>query len=405
MPSFEFRARDAAGRSRAGQLEAGSPALAVQLLRGRGWRVVDVKASVPDVSLGDLLKQLNPLERLPPRSIDIELSCKQMAVMLRAGLTLLTALQAVAKQASRATLRRAWDHAAARIQAGAGFADAMQEVGCFPLLLVQLVRVGEKTGTLDQAIERASDTLERRRLLRNSLMTALAYPSLVLLAAIGVTVFMVVGVIPKLKTFLEGMGRTLPAMTQMLVDISDGVLRYYPYFLGGLFVLTLTFILVYCHPFGRLIVDRRLLRVPIVGKLLRLAGTATFARGLGILIQSGITLLEGLRTVEDLLHNRYLAGRVSAARQAVMQGGTLAEPLAAERAFSPLLARMVAVGESAGTIDEVLDEVARFHEAQMQSAIRQLSAIVEPAIIIIVGGIVGFVYIAFFMALFAAGGA
>jgi len=169
--------------------------------------------------------------------------------------------------------------------------------------------------------------------------------------------------------------------------------------------LTLISILVYCHPFGRLMVDRRLLRVPIIGKLLRLAGTATFARGLGILVQSGITLLEGLRTVEELLQNRYLAGRVTAARQAVMQGGTLAEPLSAEKAFSPLLARMVAVGESAGTIDEVLDEVARFHEAQMQSAIRQLSAIVEPAIILVVGGIVGFVYIAFFMALFAAGGA
>ncbi|MGC3966676.1 MAG: type II secretion system F family protein [Pirellulales bacterium] len=122
-------------------------------------------------------------------------------------------------------------------------------------------------------------------------------------------------------------------------------------------------------------------------------------------MRSGITLLEGLRTAEELLNNRYLAGRVSAARQAVMQGGTLAEPLAADHAFTPMLARMVAVGESAGTIDDVLDEVARFHEAQLQSAIRRLSAIIEPCIIMVVGGIVGFVYIAFFMALFSAGGA
>ena len=216
---------------------------------------------------------------------------------------------------------------------------------------------------------------------------------------------MVVGVIPKLKGFLEGMGRKLPPMTQMLVDVSDWVRLYLPHILIGVLILTVGFIALYCTPVGRLAVDRRMLRMPVIGNLVRLAGTASFSRALGILVRSGITLLEGLRTTEDLLGNRYLASRVTAARQAVMQGGTLAEPLAAPHAFTPMLARMVAVGESAGTIDEVLDEVARFHEAQLQSSIRRLSAVIEPCIIVVVGGIVGFVYIAFFMALFSAGGA
>jgi type IV pilus assembly protein PilC len=205
--------------------------------------------------------------------------------------------------------------------------------------------------------------------------------------------------------FLEGMGRRLPAMTQFLVDISDAVRNYLPQAGIGLLTLTIASVVLYCHPFGRLTVDRRLLQVPVIGHLFRVAATASFARALGILVRSGITLLEGLRTSEKLLHNRYLAGRVAAARQAVMQGGTLAEPLAVPSAFTPLLARMVAVGESAGTMDEVLDEVARFHEQQLQASIRQLSAIIEPLIIVVVGGIVGFVYIAFFMALFSAGGA
>ena len=254
-------------------------------------------------------------------------------------------------------------------------------------------------------MERGADTLERRRLLRNSLITALSYPMLVLLASFGVTAFMVVGVIPKLKTFLEGMGRQLPGMTQLLVDVSDWVRNHAVHIVGGALILTVASIVLYCSPFGRLAVDRHALRIPVIGNLLRLAGTASFSRALGILVRSGITLLEGLRTVEDLLNNRYLAGRVVAARQAVMQGGTLADPLAADHAFTPMLARMVAVGESAGTIDEVLDEVAKFHEAQLQSAIRRLSALIEPCIIVVVGGIVGFVYIAFFMALFSAGGA
>jgi type IV pilus assembly protein PilC len=146
------------------------------------------------------------------------------------------------------------------------------------------------------------------------------------------------------------------------------------------------------------------MRVPIISTLFRLAATATFSRSLGILIRSGVTLLESLRTVERLHRNRFLASKVVAARDSVMQGGSLAEPLRAPYAFMPMLPAMVAVGEATGTLDDVLDEVARFHEAQLQVAIRRFSIIVEPAIIVIVGGIVGFVYISFFMALFSAVG-
>lgn len=405
MPRFEYKARNAAGRLQSGVIEGATSAAVAQSVRRRGWMVVEVRPAAIETTAADVLQKLNPLNYLPPRSIDIELSCKQLIVMLRGGLTLLTGLQALSKQTGRVTLRRVWGQTAARIQEGASFADALAEAKCFPELLVQLVRVGEQTGDLDLVLERAADTLENRRTVRAGLLTALAYPTLVLLAAFGVTGFMVVGVIPKLKTFLEGMGRRLPAMTQMLVDVSDAVRTYLPQVGIGLLILTVAGVALYCHPFGRLNVDRRLLQVPVVGQLFRLAGTASFARALGILVRSGITLLEGLRTSEHLLQNRYLAGRVAAARQAVMQGGTLAEPLATSHAFTPLLARMVAVGESAGTMDEVLDEVARFHEQQLQASIRRLSVIVEPLIIVVVGGIVGFVYIAFFMALFSAGGA
>ena len=147
------------------------------------------------------------------------------------------------------------------------------------------------------------------------------------------------------------------------------------------------------------------LRIPLLGTLIRLAGTITFASGLAALLQSGIRILEGLRTAERLQRNRHLAPQVTAARDAIMHGGNLATPLSTPGAFMPMLSRMVAVGESAGTFDEVLAEVAQFYEAQLQSKIRQLSVIIEPVIIVVVGGIVGFVYIAFFMALFAAGGA
>jgi type II secretory pathway component PulF len=403
MPSFTFNARDPAGRPQEGTQEAASAAALVNTLRERGWLVLEVRPASEDQS-PDLIALLNPFAWLPPRSIDIEVSLQQIAVMLRSGITLLSALKTVAEQSSRLSMRKIWDDIAQRIQEGSSLGDAMANHSRFNHLVVQLIRVGEQTGTLEPVLTRAADTLERRRNLRTSLFTAMMYPFIVFFAAIGVTVFMIVAVIPKLKIFLTTLGRRLPPMTQFLMDLSDAVQLYYIQGLSVLAGVIALIVAIYLWPPGRLFIDRFLLRVPIIGRLLRLAATVQFARGLGSLIRSGITLVEGLRTVEGLYRNRFVAQLVAAARNSVLRGGSLAPPLAERHVFMPMLSRMVAVGEQAGTLDDVLDEVARFHDGQLQSAIKQFSAIIEPVIVVVVGSIVGFVYIAFFMALFAAAG-
>lgn len=405
MPTFNFVARDASGQLQRGSQAAASPAALAGSLRERGWAVVDVRAGAAEqASVLEQLAVLNPLRYLGPRSSDIELSLNQMAVMLRGGLTLLATLRAVAEQAGRPAMRRVWLEVADSIQQGSNLADAMAQHACFSKLIVQLVRVGEQTGILEQVIVRGADSLEKRRGLISSLFTALAYPMIVLLAAIGATVFMIVSVIPKLQVFLRAIGRKLPAMTQMLLDISDAVQVYWLPVLVGVVALTGAAIALYSWPPGRYQIDRYSLRVPLIGHIFCLAATAMFSRNLGILIRSGITLLEGLRTVEGLHRNRYHRERIAAARDSVMQGKSLSEPLRTRHAFMPMLAAMVAVGEATGTLDEVLEEVARFHESQLQAVIRRLSIFIEPMIIVVVGGIVGFVYISFFMAMFSAAG-
>ena len=384
---------------------AASYAAAVHEIRGRGWLLLDVRNDLPAVPRTSVLAVIRPRNWLPPRGVDIEFSLRQMAIMLRSGLTLLNTLNTVAEFASRASMGRIWYDVAARIQEGASLADAMAHHPRFSQMVLQLVRVGEQTGHLEPVLLRAADRMEHARRLRGSVLTALAYPTLVLVAAIGITAFMVFNVIPKLEKFLAAIGRKLPAMTQSLLDITRFIQTYLPYVAIGLTVTAVGLTALYLWPPGRLMIDRLLLRLPLLGGLLRLAGTVTFASGMAALLRSGITLLEGLRTAERLQSNHYLARQVAEARDGVMHGGTLAEPLARERAFMPMLSRMIAVGESAGTLDEVLEEVAKFYESQLQAAIRTLAAIIEPVIIIVVGGIVGFVYISFFMALFAAGGA
>ena len=375
MPSFTYLARDTAGRPQQGTLDAASYAAAVRLLRGQGWRILKVQSQAPVLNLPRTIRSyVNPLSWLPPRSLDIELSLYQIAVMLRSGLTLLTALKTVAEQTRKVRLRRIWEDVIARIEEGASLTEALSVHPCFPPLVVQLVRVGEQTGTLDTVVERAARTLEQRRVVFTNLLTALAYPTIVFIAAMGVTVFMLVKVIPQLQKFLQAMGRKLPPITQLLLDISTWLQTYGLYLAMTLGLALVAAWLFYSTPAGRVAVDRLVLRLPIVGHVLRLAATAAFASALGILLRSGITLLDGLHTVEQLHRNRFLAGCIARARESVLRGGDLASGLTVSYAFTPLLPRMVAVGEAAGTLDEVLEELTKFHESQLQVAIRRLSA-------------------------------
>ena len=402
MPHFSYVARDGSGRSQTGVMESPSAAMLVNDLRARGWLVLNVN---PVASAGrSIVTRLSPSAWLRPRALDVELSLQQLAVMIRSGLTLLTALQTVSEQARRASMAEVWAAVAERIQDGSSLGDAMAEHRCFPQIVIRLVRVGEQTGILDEVLERAASALESGRTLRNDLVTALMYPLIVLIVAVGATAFMLGFVIPKLQVTLEKLGRELPAMTQVLIDLSV-FLRTQGTAIGVVVLMTLGLIVsVYLWAPGRYWLDRILLRLPVFGTLFRLAGTSVFARNLSVLLHSGITLIEGLRTAEILLANTFLARRVREAREAVIEGAPLAEPLAHKSAFMPMLSRMVAVGEAAGTLDEVLVEVADFHESQLQRTIRRFSAIVEPLMIIVVGGIVGYVYIAFFATLFSAYG-
>ncbi len=395
MPNFRFRAKDATGRTQAGATDAPSAAALADDLRGRGWLILEIaqQAGQNRTPRTFYIRSV--------RSIDVEVSLQQIASMLRGGVTLLAALQTVIRQAPRRAMAAAWQGVSEDVQEGSSLADAMADRRCFSQLVVQLVRIGEQTGTLEQVLDRAARTLESRRILKANALTALTYPMLVLAAAMGVTSFMILYLIPQLETFLESLGRTLPPTTQFLLDVSHVVNTYWIQALILIVTLIVGFIAFYRWPQGRAMVDHALLRIPVIGRILRLSGTAGFSKAMGVLISSGITILESLRTAEGLMMNHRLSSTVALARQAVLNGGSLAEPLSRPGAFMPMLGGMVEVGETAGSLEDSFDEVASFHEHQLQSAIKRLSVIIEPAIVVVVGGIVGFVYVSFFQALYA----
>lgn len=402
MPRFAFRAQDRSGRPQSGVLDVDSIDAAVGSLRRRQWIVLDVQPEGEADPAAGASWTTDLAERMPVGKADVEISLRQLAVMLRSGLTLLDALRMLTEHTHSAPLRKIWRTASQEILAGVSLGDAMSRQKTFPQLVVQLTRVGERTGELDLVLTRASEALERLRKLKSQILTAMAYPVVVFISAVFVAGFMVFYVIPKIQKFLQGMGKKLPAITQLLVDVTEFCNRNLGWGVGLLVVATTVWLFVRSSPSGRWWTDRLFLRVPILGHLFSTAGTAAFARNLSTLLQSGVSLLDSLESIEHLLGNRYLSTVVARAREQVVEGRTLADALGKDRSFQPMMLRMIAIGESAGRLDEILSETARYYEEDLERLIKKLAALVEPAMLVVVGGIVGFVYIAFFMAMFAA---
>lgn len=402
MPNFRYTARNRAGQQQTGEAQASSSHELSAVLRAQGLLVISI-VEERQRDIGQWLSRFNPLEYRPMRSKDVEEGFHQLAIMLRSGLDLISALDIVADY-SRIAVRRVWQKLILRIRAGASLADTLSEHKVFGNLTVQLVRMGEQTGNLDMAMLQASVEMEESRKIRAQLLSALTYPMVTLVFAIGVTVFMLTSIIPELKKFLLMMGRGLPPITQALIDVSNWFATYAPVLLVGLVGTTAAIAVLYSMPYPRLAIDRLLLRLPIIGHILRLSGTVSFARSLGALLHSGVRIVDALETTSNLQNNRYLSQCVDTARRRVIEGSSLAEPLAAAKhAYMPMLHRMVIVGENSGSLDEVLKEVTAYHQEILQKKIRLMSDMIAPVITVIVGGIIGFVYAAFIVAMFSAG--
>jgi type IV pilus assembly protein PilC len=400
MAEFRYKARDATGAVRAGIVDANNRSSAASQLRSRGLIVTGVE---PVVQQSRASRSFDPARWLPIRSVDVELSLQQLAMMVRGGMSLLSALVSLEEQASRKSMGNIWRQVVQKIQSGDSLSTAMEKHKCFPEFTVQLIQVGERTGELPPVLERAVETMRNRRRGLQEVSSALVYPLMVIVVAIGVTIYMVAYLIPRLEIYLQSLGKNMPAMTQNLVIVSSWMRQYYSLviiMLCGLFVFL---VVAYQSKEWRMIVDRWLLRIPIIGRLLKLCETATFARSLSVMLGSGITLIDGLGTVQKLLINQFTAKTVNDTRNRIIQGGNFSDAIGEGNAFSPMLKKMVAVGQQSGDLKIVLAEVADFHEQQFQASIRRLNAILTPALTIGVGAVVGYVYIAFFVALLAAG--
>ncbi|MEM6504770.1 MAG: type II secretion system F family protein [Planctomycetota bacterium] len=402
MPHFAYNIRTVSGQTESGVMEAVDATAASATLRQDGSMLLELEPTSERPMLSRRGKAgVSSLPFVRPRIATLEVALRQISVMLESGLTLLEALRSASAQ-STPLMRAALIDIAEQVQEGRSLTQAIERHKWTGRMVGQMIEVGEQTGTLDVVMERAAGALEKRRLIINQAVAALLYPTIVFFAAIGVTIFMLVFAVPRLTTYLAALGRPLPAMTQVLVDASTFLMTYWPVIIGSVLLALICFSVAYATPAGRLLIDTILLRTPIIGYIMRTSSTAMFSRTFALLLASGVTIIEALRTCQDLHRNRRLTVLIAQAREQVIAGESLAPGLAARKTFTPMLSSMTAIGERSGNLDHTLLSCAVFHEQRLESLIKTLSSLVEIAIIVFVGGIVAYIYIAFMMALYGA---
>ena len=401
---FTVKARDAAGEMRTFSREAESRSALSAALRAERWLVLDVREEAEPGP--QLPPPWHPSWLRPATGFDVEMGLRELASMLRSGITLLKGVQAVAEQASCPRAKRMWLRVADEVLGGSSFAAALaKQPRHFGEMVVRMSEVGERSGELEHTVSRAADQLEARRNLRAAVLNALMYPAVAVLAAVGVSAYLVLAVIPKIAEFLESGGAELPELTQMLMDFSSWVSANGLLVVAWIACAVAAWFAVRMHERGRELEDAFLLRVPVTGRILRLSGTALFSRSMQIMTESGVTLLDALSTGARLMRNRRLRRRVESAHDGVLGGRSLAESLAAAVEFTPMMRHMAAVGVVGGSLPETFGETARLHEMMLAVAVKRFGMLIEPVMIVTTAVIVGFVYIAFFTAIFAIAGA
>jgi len=390
MGNYRYDALDPDGTRTGGVLEAGDARAAALQLRDRRMLVLRIREARPARTQR---RRIRPL-----RARDQALFFREMAIMTRSGVNLLDGLESCARRSIDRRVAALAASLAERIRAGRSLSAAMEDSrGVFNPLFVRLVESAEATGELDPVFDRIADTVERQEELRRTLATSLAYPCIVFLVAIAVAVLLVVGVVPKFSDFFSRQGMVLPPATRMLIGISTFARTYGWLMLAFGFLAAAALARAYANAQGRKRIDRSLLRVPLLGGTLRASTYAQFSWVLGTLLGSGVGLIDSLRLTASTLRNRAVAQQIESAADGVLRGRSLSEGLECPL-VPPVVSGLVAAGEQSGALPRVLSELGRHFRRDLRLRVRRLAALVEPALILLVGGMVALVYMAFFQA-------
>ena len=391
MTTYAFVGRSRSGQIVQGERAAESTEALTSALRREQILVTKVTPAAA--------KKDGRLRRVPDRNLAI--FTRQFSVMIDAGLPLVQCLELLAKEEPDKRLAVAIDEVRADVEAGASLAEAMQKrSNAFDSLYTNMVAAGEAGGILDTILKRLSTFIEKQAKLKSQVRSAMIYPITVLSIAAIVVVIILWKVIPTFTALFEGLNAKLPASTRFVIWLSEKTIIGLPFAIAIGAIVVYFFRRYYKTENGRMRVDRLLLRMPLVGKIFRKVAVARFCRTLSTLMGSGVPILDGLDITAKTSGNAVIETAIKTVRGRIERGETIAAPLRATGVFPPMVAQMIGAGESTGALDTMLAKIAEFYEEEVDIAVAGLMTVLEPALIVVLGVIVGGIVISMYMPLF-----
>lgn len=401
MVAFVYKARMLTGGMTEGTLDAPDQRAAVDQLRGQ--KLIPLEISEAPPSLMSRLQELSPFK---PKvgAKELVLFSRQLSTLVSAGVPLVQGLTILEEQVESKVFKGIVHTIKDDIEAGQSITDALRKhPAAFEELYVSMIKAGEVGGILDVILERLSTYLEQAENLRAKVKGAMMYPMVVSIIASCVTLFLLMGVIPTFANIFAGFGAQLPFITQMLINISNGLRRFW-YLVLALPVGAVTALKQYRKTeIGQRNLDALSLKVPVFGMLLKKVAVAKFTRTLGTLIKSGVPILQALETVAKTSGNKVIEIAIMTARESVKEGERIATQLRKANVFPPMVIQMVAIGEETGNLDTMLNKIADFYDQEVDVAVKSLTSMIEPIIIVIMGVVIGFIVIAMFLPMFELG--
>ena len=393
--SYQYKVRDKSGNLVTGTLVADNERLVLERLREMGYTPLEV---------GKEKKGLNLEINIRPAKIklkEIAIFSRQFATMVNSGLPILRALSILSEQVSNKELAKTLMLVRNDVEQGASLSAAMAKFPkAFNDLYIAMVKSGETGGMLDDVLLRLADVLEREVHLRQKIKSAMTYPVAVVALVVLIMSAMLLFVVPQFKTIYGQLGGTLPLPTRVLLMASDFVKKYWYLVIGFAFLASFLFKRYKKTEAGRANLDAIKLKIPIFGTLFHKTALSRFSSTAGMLLRSGVPILQALDIVADTVNNAVMSRAVVDVQASVREGESIAKPLARHAVFPPMVVQMLAVGEETGQVDTMLDKVAKFYDQEVEASVDALTSLIEPLLIAIIGGAVGAAVIALYMPMF-----
>jgi type IV pilus assembly protein PilC len=402
MPVYRWQGVSPRGETLKGEMEATSREAVI--IRLRSQRIQPQPTKIKQKGQGLDIDISVPSFGSPVAARDIVVFTRQFATMIDAGLPIVQCLHILSQQTDSKPFRKVIAGIKDDVESGTTLAEAIRKQGkVFSDLYISMVQAGEVGGILDTILVRLANYLEKASKLKSKIKGAMIYPSTIVIAAVAVTAVLLIWVIPVFADVFSSFGKALPTPTQFVINLSHFTIDHVYYLLAVPVIAVFGLRYAYKTDKGQVAIDRFLLRIPVFGPLIRKAAVARFTRTLGTLVSSGVPILDALLITARTAGNKVIEQAIMVARQSISNGRTISDPLIESKVFPPMVCQMISVGETTGALDSMLQKIADFYEDEVDNMVANLMSLLEPAVILFLGVVIGGLVISMYLPIFQLG--